>query len=464
MILSSCQESGGPGIVARAGGQVFTVDDVVNIFAAEPRLPNDPQVIEQLAELWVDYTLVALAAREDTLLENIDLDALVAPQLEQLVVDRYVELEAPVDTVLSDEQLRSLWEDDPPRGQIQARHILLTYPLNATSAQRDSVRTDLVGLRNRIGSGAPFERLAREFSQDQGSAEFGGDLGTFGPGDMVGAFEDAAYALEVGEISDVVETPFGLHLIRLDARESVDFEAGKEGFRRQVVMNRLRTSDSLFLAAIEEEFPVAVSDGSVEITREVARRYRERLSRRAEKRSLVTFAGGDLTAGELWNFLQTRTSQFAQQVAAASDEDLDLFLQNLGQSEVLLAQAASAGMDVSPAQADSVEGIWREQVVQAADAMGLRLLTAEAGETSDQTITRAIRQVIGEVASGARSAIPMNAATVALREELDAAVLAPGVSRASTRLAELRAPLRPPTTVPSPVDSTSAPADTVEGG
>jgi PPIC-type PPIASE domain len=465
LALSSCQDTGGAGVVAQSGDHVFSVDDVVALFAAEPRLPNDAEVIEQLAELWVDYTLVALAAREDTLLENIDLSALVEPQVDQLLVDRYLEREAPVDTVLTDAELRQLWDENPPRGPIQARHILFTYPFNATPDQRDSVRSSLTDIRSRIIEGASFDRLARQYSQDPGSAEFGGDLGVFGPGDMVGAFEDAAYALDVGQVSDLVDTPFGVHVIRLDSREDPDFEAGKEGYRQRIVMDRLRTSDSLFLSGIEEQVPVSVAEDAPEINREIAKRYRVRLYRRARARTVASFDGGELTAGEVWNFLQTRTSQFVQQVAAASDYDLEGFLRNLSQAEVLRGRAAAAGIEVSEVQRDSLEALWRDQVVQAADAMGLRLITPEAGETSDQTVDRVVRQVIAEVASGARSAIPLNAATVALREELDGEVMARGVSAVVTRLSNLRGPFPRPGATPPPVaDSSATLPDTVAGG
>jgi peptidyl-prolyl cis-trans isomerase C len=75
-------------------------------------------------------------------------------------------------------------------------------------------------LRRRLLAGESFSGLAREFSEDEASAASGGRLRRFARGTMVGPFEDAAFALrQPGEISPIIETPFGLHLIQLVRRD-----------------------------------------------------------------------------------------------------------------------------------------------------------------------------------------------------------------------------------------------------
>ncbi|MBN2587741.1 MAG: peptidylprolyl isomerase [Candidatus Fermentibacteraceae bacterium] len=91
-------------------------------------------------------------------------------------------------------------------------------PVLPSGPEYQSAVEELLALRARIMAGESFEELAMEYSDD-GSAAGGGYLGTFGPGEMTFAFEDAAFALEPGEVSQPVSTPFGVHLIRLDSRE-----------------------------------------------------------------------------------------------------------------------------------------------------------------------------------------------------------------------------------------------------
>ncbi|MFL6228455.1 MAG: peptidylprolyl isomerase [Pyrinomonadaceae bacterium] len=90
------------------------------------------------------------------------------------------------------------------------------------TAVRDEVarrREKAEELRRRAAAGADFTRLAREASDDPATRERGGDLGTFAPGSHTRAFDDAAFALKVGEVSPVVETEFGFHVIKLSGRE-----------------------------------------------------------------------------------------------------------------------------------------------------------------------------------------------------------------------------------------------------
>ncbi|MCK5444610.1 MAG: peptidylprolyl isomerase [Rhodospirillaceae bacterium] len=102
---------------------------------------------------------------------------------------------------------------------VSCSHILLMHAQSDRSTAertKEEAETQINELKAKIADGGDFAELAREHS-DCPSGKDGGELGTFGKGQMVKEFEDAAFAMEVGETSDVVETDFGYHLIQRTA-------------------------------------------------------------------------------------------------------------------------------------------------------------------------------------------------------------------------------------------------------
>ena len=99
----------------------------------------------------------------------------------------------------------------------RARHILIQVASDAPADKVAAAKKKAEDLLARIRKGASFAELAKKYSQDPGSAKAGGDLGFFGRGVMDKAFEKAAFALKVGEVSEPVRSTFGFHIIKLEA-------------------------------------------------------------------------------------------------------------------------------------------------------------------------------------------------------------------------------------------------------
>lgn len=138
-------------------------------------------------------------------------------QIEQLFYQSRLR-DAPPVAVTEDELLERFQE---ARGQLEQRPKLMTIRQvvvqpTATEAAIDSARVRAEALLERITGGEDFAELAREFSNDPGTAALGGDLGWFRRGRMVREFEEAAFSLLDGQVSDVVQTDFGFHIIRVE--------------------------------------------------------------------------------------------------------------------------------------------------------------------------------------------------------------------------------------------------------
>ena len=125
--------------------------------------------------------------------------------------------------------------------QVRARHILIRVqgsPAAVRPGQRDLTEAEALAkaqdLRKRIEAGEDFAQLARKESDDAGSGANGGDLGFFRHGQMVPSFEQAAFALQPGDLSEPVKSPFGYHVIKVEAKESKSFEDVRPELERRM--------------------------------------------------------------------------------------------------------------------------------------------------------------------------------------------------------------------------------------
>lgn len=134
--------------------------------------------------------------------------------------------------------------DEYKKDEVEASHILIkttddnNKPLSEAEQKKAKAKAEKV--LKEVKAGGDFAELAKKYSDDPGSAAQGGALGAFGKGMMVQEFEDAAFGMEPGEISDLVKTDFGYHIIKVTDRikETTSFEEAKEGIKEEILKNK----------------------------------------------------------------------------------------------------------------------------------------------------------------------------------------------------------------------------------
>lgn len=135
--------------------------------------------------------------------------------------------------------------------EVDVSHILITIPADATTAQKSAAKTKVEQILAQVKANpAKFAELAKQYSEDPGSASNGGDLGYFGKGVMAKQFENAAFNMKVGQISGIVETQFGFHILKLNAIKGNDVASVKlvatKQLQKQQAQQRVQTiSDEL---------------------------------------------------------------------------------------------------------------------------------------------------------------------------------------------------------------------------
>lgn len=154
----------------------------------------------------------------------------------------------------SDADIASYLKSHPDVGnskEVDVSHILFTVPSDATAEQKAQIKAKAEQVLAQVKADpSKFAALAKEYSQDPGSVEKGGDLGFFGQGVMVPAFDKVAFSLQQGQISGLVETQFGYHILKLNASRGGDAAsanlAAEQALQKQQAQQQLqKTVDEL---------------------------------------------------------------------------------------------------------------------------------------------------------------------------------------------------------------------------
>jgi peptidyl-prolyl cis-trans isomerase C len=140
--------------------------------------------------------------------------------------------------------------------QVKARHILIKVAAGAPVEEKKKAKEKAEGLLKRLKDGEDFSKLADEFSEDPTTKKKGGDLGFFPRGRMVKPFEEAAFSLKNGQMSGVVETQFGYHIIKVEDRKEAKvkpFEEVRESVKTQVEAEMGKAKVDEFVKKITQE-------------------------------------------------------------------------------------------------------------------------------------------------------------------------------------------------------------------
>ncbi|MCC0031049.1 MAG: peptidylprolyl isomerase [Brucellaceae bacterium] len=220
-------------VVATVAGQTVTEGDLKlaleDLNQQFQRMPEEQQRAAALSAI-IEIKLVAAKAEQDGLAEDPAFKRRIAFLRDRALHEEFVKTQ--IADVITDEEVRARYDKEvaatPPQNEVRARHILVKTEDEAKAIIKE------------LNDGADFAKLADEKSQDKGGS--GGDLGYFGPGQMVPEFEKAAFALDVGAITqEPVQSQFGYHIIKVEDKrlqQPPPYEEVKDQMRSVVMRER----------------------------------------------------------------------------------------------------------------------------------------------------------------------------------------------------------------------------------
>lgn len=252
-------------VVARSGE--VTVTDT-ELEAAIESLPEDIRQYaagpgkKSFAEDLLRMKRLAAAAEASGVAERPAVKAQLALSRANTLANAQVE--AMRESIAVDaERVSALYEER--KGQFErakARHILIAFEGSPAAGENplsdEEAKAHAEALLERIKGGEDFAAIAREESDDKGSGARGGELGEFGRGQMVPAFEDAVFSTGTGELAPVVKTQFGYHVIEVQERRTLPVESVSEEIeselRQQALQQQIESLDDDVDVSFDDEY------------------------------------------------------------------------------------------------------------------------------------------------------------------------------------------------------------------
>ncbi len=190
-------------------------------------------------------------------------EAAMRAQLERnTAIKEFIDKQFVQKVTISDKESKAYYESNPDLfkqpEQVQASHILIKIDSKADESQKAQARKKIEKIQKRLQKGEDFAALAKEFSQCPSNAK-GGDLGYFQRGQMVPAFEQVAFALKPGVVSDIVETKFGYHLIKVIGKKSettIPYKDVKDKLEQHLKREKIQKEVTLHVEKLNEKAKV----------------------------------------------------------------------------------------------------------------------------------------------------------------------------------------------------------------
>lgn len=246
-------------IVAKIGDKKITVADFERILGyvdteRQKLLEKNPQLKEALLKQIVQSMVIADLAKK----KGFDKKADVKDQLklfsDGFLANEYLKKEVASKITVSDDDMKLYYDGHKDEFKtpetVRARHILVRVDTSASESDKKKAKEKTEDILKKIKSGEDFVKLASEMSDDPGSKSKGGDLGFFSRGRMIKPFEDAAFSLKPGEVSDVIETQFGYHIIKVEEKkdEAIEtFDAVKERINQKLLQDQIKSQVTDFI-------------------------------------------------------------------------------------------------------------------------------------------------------------------------------------------------------------------------
>ena len=249
-------------VLATVNGEVITIDEynekLKRLSTFEKARYRGEEGHKEFLNALVHKKLMVQNARKMGLDKDAEvrkkIEALMHEVAERVLVEKLIEREIWNKVVVTDKEAKAYY--DKHKGEFQEKEeVRISHILVATEEEAQKIRQELE-------KGADFAELAKEKSIDQNTAKQGGDLGYFERGRLLPEFEKVTFGLEVGEVSDVVKTKFGYHIVKLEDKKEAsikEFYEVSDEIKKKLISDKQQEEYQKWLRKMEKEAKIEIN-------------------------------------------------------------------------------------------------------------------------------------------------------------------------------------------------------------
>lgn len=421
-------------LAADAGGQQLSAQRLAQIMSSGKGVRINSETANFVANVWVDYALLGQAVAQGKLpVDSASVAEAVWPEISELKGTHWHDTLMTRRAGVSDAAIDSLYKAPDLR---VLQHILFGARSTEPAAQKAAARTKAQAALARIRKGAAFDKLASELSDDPGSKADGGFLPPSPKGRFVPAFDSVGWTLGPGQVSGLVETPFGYHIIKRPSK--AEARGRLQGYLEERASGRL---DSLYMDSLATANKVEVVAGAPTSMRQASDAPEEH---RNSSETLVRYTGGQLTVKDYLRWVRALPPQYTSQLKSSDDTTLTRFAKILTQNVLLIRDADRNKITITPVEWASLKQRYESQLdtlktemdLQTADVRDPSVSLAEREKVASLKVERYFDQLV----AGKTRLRPLpSALATLLRERLPYAIHDAGVNRAVEIAQDLKA-------------------------
>ncbi|MEO5904654.1 MAG: peptidylprolyl isomerase [Gemmatimonadaceae bacterium] len=418
--------------VAKAADQELTISRLATLMG-NSKAPLRKDVANAVVDAWTNYQLAGEAAvSNDSLNDTKKIDDAMWAVIANVKAKKWYDLVSKTWKAPDATAAEAAFNNNQ---MLAASHILL-LTTDTTPTGKATVKKKIDAIRSQVNS-ANFADMAKKNSQDPQSAVKGGALGVFPRGAMVKEFDQTAAALKPGEISPVIQTQFGYHIIRRPL-----FSEVKADFVNAMQQGGVQAAESTYLASLESGAKLEVKPGQAAAIRAVVENP---VAHKDDNTVLATSSIGKFTAAKLAKWMSTFPAQagIQERVKSAPDSLLPVFVKNFVRNELVLHSADSAKLGPDSAQLAQIRGMFKSSLTNAWTQLNLDPKNLEAAAKSKgdraklagQRVEDYINKLLAQQAQYVDVTEPVQAV---LREKYDYTIRAENLDKVLLEAAKVR--------------------------